>query len=137
MVCSGGVCESRGGDPIISPPSSSSSSSMSFLPMKSSGPLCSCAPPYCKPISRVSQTERRKQARRTVEERRLYILITTNGFVYITRRKLVQFLVVAKDDYRDVDGTKDREFVGFFEQTTLALQKSAGSCQTRASRQVR
>jgi hypothetical protein len=44
MAWSGGVCESRGGAPSSS---SSSSSSPSFLFIKSSGPLCSWAPPYC------------------------------------------------------------------------------------------
>jgi hypothetical protein len=43
-ACSGGVWESRGAAPSSS---SSSSSSPSFLPIKSSGPLCSWAPPYC------------------------------------------------------------------------------------------
>jgi hypothetical protein len=59
-----------------------------------------------------------------------YILIAANGVVDVARGKLVQLLVVAKDDDGDVDGTEHRELMRLFEQTAFALQKSAteGQC---------
>jgi hypothetical protein len=72
MECSGGVCESRGMPPSSS---SSSSSSASFLPIKSSGPLCSCAPPYCVICQRC------RLARVSIHIMGSYILVAANGLV--------------------------------------------------------
>ena len=55
-----------------------------------------------------------------------YILVATEGFGHVARGILIKLLVVTKNDDRDVDRTKNRQFVRLFEQATLSLQKCAG-----------
>lgn len=43
------------------------------------------------------------------------ILISTNGLVDVAGRKLVELLVVTKDDDGDIDRAQHRELMGFFE----------------------
>jgi hypothetical protein len=130
MACSGGVCESRGAAPSSS---SSSSSSPSFLPIKSSGPLCSCAPPYCVTCQREARL-----AQLSIHGREAYILVPANGLVDVARRELVQLLVVAKDDDGHVDGAEHRELMRLLEQAAFALQKGAvqGQCWFGHARRV-
>ena len=52
-----------------------------------------------------------------------YILISVEYLIYIGTRVLVQFLIVAKDNNRDIDRTKDGKLVRLLEQTTFALEK--------------
>ena len=54
-------------------------------------------------------------------------MVAANGFVDVARGKLVQLLVVAKDDDGDVDGAQDGQLVGLFEQAAFALQKGAAN----------
>lgn len=54
-----------------------------------------------------------------------YIGISGDQLAHVTRRVLVEFLVLAKDEDGDIDGTKDGEFVSLLEETALALQKGA------------
>jgi hypothetical protein len=58
-----------------------------------------------------------------------YILIPADGLVDIARRKLVQLLVVTKDDNRDVNRAKNRELVRLLEQTAFALEEGADESQ--------
>jgi hypothetical protein len=44
---------------------------------------------------------------------------------HVTRRELVQLLVVAKDDHGHIDRAEHGEFIGFLEETALPLQKGA------------
>lgn len=52
-------------------------------------------------------------------------MISANCLVYVARRKLVQFLIVTKDDDSDVDLTEDGELMRLLEEAAFALQKSA------------
>lgn len=54
-----------------------------------------------------------------------YIGISGDQLAHLTRRVLVEFLVLAKDEDGDIDGAEDGEFVSLLEETALALQKGA------------
>lgn len=56
-----------------------------------------------------------------------YILISSQGFIDVPRRELVQLLVVPKYDDCDIDGTKHRQLVRFLEQATLSLEERSAS----------
>jgi hypothetical protein len=64
-----------------------------------------------------------------LDGRSAYILVPANGLVDVARRKLVQLLVVAKDDDGDVHGAQHGELVRLLEQAAFALQKSAAAGQ--------
>lgn len=87
------------GVPLMSPasssPPSSSSSSSPPLSAKSCGPLCSCAAPYCASVS--------VQSAMWDATRDTHVLKPGDRLVDVSRRVLVQLLVVAEDDDRDVD----------------------------------
>jgi hypothetical protein len=120
----GSICCSTGAPPCwdIPEPSSSSSSSSSLpLPLKSAGPLCSLAPPYCRRSARC--LEPRVAARETYE------LVSGQNFSNIATRILVQLFVVAKDDHGNVDRAQNRQLMRLLEQASFALEK--GSTQTR------
>jgi hypothetical protein len=53
----------------------------------------------------------------------------------ITRRELIELLVVAENDNRDIDRTKNGELVGLFEKTAFALEEGSRSaaCQRVSS----
>jgi hypothetical protein len=52
------------------------------------------------------------------------ILVAANCLIDVAGRKLVQLLVVAKDDDSDVDGAEDGELMRLLEQAAFALQES-------------
>jgi hypothetical protein len=66
---------------------------------------------------------RRKQAWET--NSLTYVLVSTNVFIDIAGRELVQLLVVSEDDYGNVDGTEDRKLMRLLEQAGLTLEKGA------------
>jgi len=53
-------------------------------------------------------------------------LVPANRLVDVARRKLVQLLVVAKDDDGNVDGAQHRELMRLLEQAAFALQERPG-----------
>ena len=55
-----------------------------------------------------------------------YILISTDGLIDISGRKLVQFFVVAKDNDSYVDRAENRKLMRFLEQSTFSLEKGHG-----------
>jgi hypothetical protein len=55
------------------------------------------------------------------------ILKAADDVVDVVGGVLIQLLVVAEDDDGDIDGAEDGEFVGLFEETTLALEEGDGS----------
>ena len=114
------VCESGRGEPGSS---SSSSEPASFLPKKSLGPLCSCAPPYCERCQRCANVGRGAGG--------TYVLEAADGLVDVVRREFVQLLVVAEDDDGDLDLAQDGQLVGLFEQAAFALEKGAVGAVSR------
>ena len=52
------------------------------------------------------------------------ILVPVKSFLHITGRELIELLVVAKNDNRDIHRTQHRELVSLLEETTLSLEKS-------------
>ena len=108
-LCSRGIDSSNGGVPI----SSSSSSSMP-PPLKSAGPLCSCAPPYCQSC----------QPRDWEGNFASYVVKSIDRLIDISGRVLVQLLVVTKNNDSDIHGAEDGKLVSLLEQTAFALKKS-------------
>ena len=100
--------------------SSSSSSSVAFFPEKSSGPLCSCAPPYCKSIARSAAATLYRRCGAS-DSSETYILISRNDLGNIARGELVKLLVVTKNDDRHIDGAEDGKLVSLLEQAALSL----------------
>lgn len=64
-----------------------------------------------------------------------YILVPTDGLVDVTRRELIQLLVVAEDDDGNVDRAEHRELVGLLEQAAFALQEGSATGQFQLRRQ--
>lgn len=55
------------------------------------------------------------------------ILEATDGLVDVAGRKLIELLVVAKDDDSDVDGAEDAQLVCLLEQAAFTLQEGDGA----------
>lgn len=51
------------------------------------------------------------------------VLVSPYRLMYVSRRKFVQLLIVAKDDDGNIDGAEHRELMGLFEESTFALEK--------------
>lgn len=51
----------------------------------------------------------------------------TDGLVDVAGRKLIELLVVAKDDDSDVDGAEDAQLVCLLEQAAFTLQEGAAT----------
>ncbi len=58
-----------------------------------------------------------------------YVLKPSDCLVYIARRKLVKFFVVAKDDDCHVDRAEDRKLMRLLEKTAFTLEE----CTTRSN----
>jgi hypothetical protein len=52
-------------------------------------------------------------------------LISPNCLVNVSRREFIKFLVVTKDDDRDIDGAEHGKLMRLLEQPTLPLEKSS------------
>jgi hypothetical protein len=52
-------------------------------------------------------------------------LVSSQDLSNITTRVFVQFLVIAEDDDRDIDGTEDGELMRLLEQATFALKEGS------------
>lgn len=52
-----------------------------------------------------------------------YILIATESLVHVARGVLIEFLVMAKDNDGDIDGTKNGQLVSLLEQSTFSLEE--------------
>jgi len=59
-----------------------------------------------------------------------YILIPAQSLTNITRRKLVELLVVAEDDHGNVDGAEYGQLVGLLEEAPFSLEEGAGAGET-------
>lgn len=73
-----------------------------------------------------AELERRWLACSPIQHARLemaYILIATESLVHVTRGILIKFLVMAKDDNGDIDGTKDGQLMSLLEQSTFSLEE--------------
>lgn len=55
--------------------------------------------------------------------RETYILIPAYCFIDVSRRELVELLIVTEDDDGDIHLTEHRQLVGFLEQTALSLEE--------------
>lgn len=51
------------------------------------------------------------------------ILVSAYQIAHVGGGIFVEFLVISKDEYRDIDGTEDREFVRLLEQSSFSFQK--------------
>lgn len=51
------------------------------------------------------------------------ILVSANQVAHVGRRIFVEFFVISKNEYRDIDGTEDREFMRLLEQSSFSFQK--------------
>jgi hypothetical protein len=86
------------------------------FPLKSAGPLCSLAPPYCRNVSWgifdlwCAET---------------YVVVSGENLANVATRVFVQLLIVAKDYDCDIDGTEDGELMRLLEKTPFALEKCA------------
>ena len=65
-----------------------------------------------------------------------HILITSQRLIDITRRELVQFLVMTKDDNSNIDRTQDGQLVRLLEKTSLSLEKGS-ICKVSRARPIR
>lgn len=52
-------------------------------------------------------------------------MISADGLVDITRRKLIEFLVVTEYDDGDIDRAEHGQFISFLEQSAFTLEKGA------------
>lgn len=105
------------------PISSSSSSSIFPRPLKSAGPLCSCAPPYYAMLVSNQISERTSKT---------YILKTSDCLIYIARREFVKLFVVAKDDDCHVDRAENGKLMRLLEKTAFTLEE----CAARSNQQL-
>jgi len=60
----------------------------------------------------------------------VYIGISRQRFANVSRRKLVQLLVVAEDDDCNIDGTQDRQLMRLLEEAAFSLKKSSAVVST-------
>ena len=95
------------------------------------GVRCGCAASVVATISTiviiivvVPTTLVREVGRPFVFMRAAIVLEASYCFLDISRRVLVQLLVVSKDDDGDIDRAEDGELMRLLEQPSLALQKS-------------
>lgn len=65
--------------------------------------------------------------RQSRKVRRTYVLISADDLVDVSRRELIELLVVTEDDDSDVDRAQYRQLVRLLEQTSLSLQKCSGT----------
>lgn len=66
--------------------------------------------------------------KKIVDEQTAHILESSNRFIDVPRRKLVQFFVMPKDNHRDINRAQHGKLMSLLEKPTFAFEK----CPMRA-----